>query len=270
MADSTKDRDFALDANQSLSKALGIIETLGASQGDMGVRELGRSLGVAPSIVHRLLATLRNHGFVEQDPRTMRYRIGFGLFEAGQSYLAQRTLADSAFEELQQASRDYDMAAYLGVIHDDQFVYILSFPGRNITTNPQPGNRAHLHSTALGKSVLAAFSDEDLVPLIESLPMPRLTRATITEPARLAEDVRTARTEGWATCLAENIDDIFAIGVPVRDRRGDVIAAISLASQGEAQFSSVRDRARDELSRVSARISARLNGPAARSLQNAL
>lgn len=269
MADSTKDRDFALDANQSLSKALSVIETLSASQGDMGVRELGRSLGVAPSIVHRLLATLRNHNFVEQDPRTMRYRIGFGLFDAGQSYLAQRTLADSAFEELQQVSRDYDMAAYLGVIHDDQFVYILSFPGRTITANPQPGNRAHLHSTALGKAVLAGVSDADLGPLIESLPMPQLTRATITEPARLAEDVRIARTEGWATCLEENIDDIFAVGVPLRDQRGEVIAAISLASQGEASFSRVRDRAQDELTKISARISTRLNAPAARAVQTA-
>ncbi|MFC3227807.1 IclR family transcriptional regulator [Marinibaculum pumilum] len=266
----SRERDFGLDPNQSLSKALGIIQALGATGGDMGVRELGRELGMAPSIVHRLLTTLRNHGFVEQDLRTMRYRIGFGLFEAGQGYLAQRTLADSAFEELQQVSRDYEMAAYLGVIHDDQFVYILSIPGRNIATYTPPGKRAHLHSTALGKAALSCYSDEELAPLLDNLPMPRLTRATNTERARLAEEVRIARSEGWATCLEENIDDIFAIGVPVRDRRGEVIAAISLACHGAAEFTGVRHRALDDLGRVSARISARLGAVSAPALQGAV
>ncbi|MGX1100145.1 IclR family transcriptional regulator [Amorphus sp. MBR-141] len=256
-----KDRDFALDANQSLAKALSIIEALSASQTDIGVRELGRQLSVPPSVVHRLLATLRNHGFVEQDPRTMRYRIGFGLFEAGQSYMSQRTLADSAFEELQQVSRDYEMAAYLGVIHDDQIVYILSLPDRSVPVNPQPGKRAHLHSTALGKVALTYFSDTDLKSMLSELPLPRLTYATITDPERLADEVHQARDTGWATCLEENIEGIFAFGVPVRNQRGEVIAGISLASQGRALFSRARDRACEELTEISARITARLNTP---------
>ncbi len=248
-----------LDANQSLSKALMILKMLSSTQGDIGVRELGRRLAIPPSVVHRLLATLKNHDFVEQDPRTMRYRTGYGLYEAGQSYLVQRTLADAAFEELQKVAKNCNMAAYLGAMHDTEMVYFLSLPSPPIHVYPQPGRTAPLHSTSIGKIALARLENNELATFLQTLDMPRLTASTIVEPIRLYEEVVEVRENGYSTCLGENIEGIYAIGVPVLDSRGDIVAGISLASPGPEIFQDIRDSALEQLRRASAIITERLS-----------
>lgn len=254
-----------LDANQSLSKALQIIELLSSTEGDIGVRELGRRLSIPPSVVHRLLATLKNHDFVEQDLRTLRYRVGFSLYEAGQSYLVQRSLADAAFDELSRVAKSINMSAYLGAMHDTEMVYFLSLPSAPIHVFPQPGRTAPLHTTSIGKIALSRLADAELAVLLDTLDMPRLTDKTIVEPERLYMEVVESRENGYATCLGENIDGIYAIGVPVFDSRGDTVAGVSLAAPGPDMFEDLRGEALELLRNVSAIITQRLSRPIQRS-----
>lgn len=233
------------------------------------MRELGRRLSIPPSVVHRLLATLKNHDFVEQDPRTMRYRIGFSLYEAGQSYLVQRSLADAAFDELNRVAKSVNMSAYLGAMHDTEMVYFLSLPSAPIHVFPQPGRTAPLHSTSIGKIALSRLADADLAVLLDRLAMPRLTDRTIVEPERLYMEVIESRENGYATCLGENIEGIYAIGVPVFDTRGETIAGISLAAPGPDVFETVRAEALQQLHNVSAIITQRLGRPIKRATEAA-
>ncbi|TPW32237.1 IclR family transcriptional regulator [Martelella alba] len=250
-----------LDANQSLSKALQIIKMLSATEGDIGVRELGRRLSIPPSVVHRLLATLKNHDFVEQDPRTMRYRVGFGLYGAGQSYLMQRTLADAALEELQQLSMKFQMSAYLGVLHDTEIVYFLSLPGAPMSVNPQPGRTVPIHTTALGKVILAGMDSDELEACVRRLDFRRHTDKTVTDIGHFLKEVETCRIAGYATCLEENLDGIFAVGVPVHDERGDVVAAISLGNSDGPEFHRLLEPIIAELHKAAGRISEKLGRP---------
>src|SRR6266508_3405564 len=64
---------------QSVARALGILEELAGSTDELGVTELGRRLGVHKATASRLLATLAEHGLVERNPVSDRYRLGFGL-----------------------------------------------------------------------------------------------------------------------------------------------------------------------------------------------
>lgn len=249
------------DPNQSLSKALSIISTLHARQGDMGIREISRALSMPPAVVHRMMATLRNHRFVEQDPRTSRYRVGLKLFEVGQSYLTQYTLSDIAFAELTDAARTHGLSGYLGVMNEEAVVYLLSVPALASVYYAPPGLRAYLHSTALGKIALSSISGDALDALLVDLPMPRLTGTTITTAERLREEVNTVRETGIATCFGENIADVFAIGVPIRDAQGEIIAAMSLASFDPAHFQRTREAISEHLLAGAARIEEQLARP---------
>ncbi len=50
-----------------------------ARRGSSGVTEVANEIGIHKSTAHRLLATLRDRGLVEQDAATEKYQLGFGL-----------------------------------------------------------------------------------------------------------------------------------------------------------------------------------------------
>jgi len=78
---------------QSVGRAVSILELLADSQGEMGVTELGRRLGVHKATASRLVATLADHGLVERNPVTDKYRLGFGLIHLAGSAMAGMDLA---------------------------------------------------------------------------------------------------------------------------------------------------------------------------------
>ena len=91
--------------NQSLARGLLILKTIADSQGEVGVRELGRLLDIDKSIVSRLLITLAEHGFIEQNPVTRRYSIGTIAFEIGQRNPQFSHLQTTAYDDLQRLSK---------------------------------------------------------------------------------------------------------------------------------------------------------------------
>src|SRR5207237_1312456 len=72
---------------QSLDRALEILRLLG-SEPEMRVTDLARRLEVHKSTVFRLLSTLQEHGLVDQNPTTERYRLGYGLVRPAGPVLA--------------------------------------------------------------------------------------------------------------------------------------------------------------------------------------
>src|SRR2546428_13577610 len=69
---------MVLDGNavRSVDRAAALLLALGDSQGEAGVTELARRLGLHKSTASRLLATLERRGLVEQDDEPGKYRLG--------------------------------------------------------------------------------------------------------------------------------------------------------------------------------------------------
>lgn len=229
MKERRPDNRYRNNPNQSLSKGLAVLGLLESVEGEIGVREIARQLELSTTAAHRLIATLKSHGFVEQNPYNLRYRIGHRSFQIGQSYLAQQTLQQAAFERLHSTALRWGICAYLGVMRGNSVVYLLSLLNGPISVNTQPGSSTYLHSTALGKAMLSGMDAAEQETIVGELAMPQLTPSTIVDPALLLREVREVSSRGYAVCDTENIPDVFAIGAPVRDYTGQTVAAISFA-----------------------------------------
>src|SRR3989442_5525794 len=81
---------------QSVARAVGVLQALAESEGELGVTELGRRLGVHKATASRLVATLAEHRLVERNPMTDKYRLGFGLIHLAGSAMAGMDLAREA------------------------------------------------------------------------------------------------------------------------------------------------------------------------------
>ncbi|MDC7985551.1 IclR family transcriptional regulator [Rhodoplanes sp. TEM] len=214
--------------SQSAARAIAVLNLIGRTPEDLGVREIARRLALPSSVVQRLINTLAEHGFLEQSPNDQKYRIGFSAFQVGQRYLARNGLQEASLPVLRELAERDQVNAFLGVLRDRRVVYLAAIQSSGpITINSVPGSTAHLHSTAFGKALLAETSDEEVARLLGEEPYVALTANTRTTLAALRPDLAEVRRRGYAVCDEENLVDVYSVGAVVRDAGGRAVAAIS-------------------------------------------
>jgi DNA-binding IclR family transcriptional regulator len=213
---------------RSVTRALRSLELIGEA-GELGVTELGRRLGVHKATASRLAATLADHGFVERDPVTERYRLGFALVALAGSAMSNLDLVRTArplLEDLAERTRE---TVNLGVLAGDAVVYLDQVTGsRSVVAVNWVGRRTPLHDTSNGKVLLAFATEADAERVLAS-PFERATAHTVTDPNELREQLELVRERGWAQTLEELEDGLNAVAAPVRGADGAVVAALSVS-----------------------------------------
>ena len=214
-------------AVQSIERALLILETLGHYPRGIGVTELGHSVGLHKSTVHRLLNSLGVYGYVEQDKDTERYRLGMKILSLGLEMLNNldfRTEALPYMKELVEISRETVQLAVLD--HGQVVVVERDHSPETITVNL--GLRADAHCTAEGKVILAYLPQQESMGILSKRPMRRYTQHTFTEISELLAHLDKVRTQGYAVNAEESAEGLRAVAAPVFDHTGKVIAALSI------------------------------------------
>ena len=221
------EKDKASAENQSVARALAILNLLANRPEPMGVREIARQLRVAPSIAQRLIKTLANAGFLEQTGTTLRYMIGYKAFYVGNAFIGQNSLHSAVIPEL-YALAEQQISGFLGVLRDRSIVYLATVQSTGpVAINHRPGAQTYLHSTAMGKALLAKMPDHEVRTLLTQRPLPRLTARTKISVPQLMIELEDVRRLGYATSDEENRQGFYSVGAVVRDASGSTIAVIS-------------------------------------------
>jgi IclR family transcriptional regulator, KDG regulon repressor len=197
----------------------------------LGPSELGRRLGLGKSTVHRLLTTLTAEGLLEQDPRTGGYRLGIVMFELGEAVRVHMDLHAAAGPVLGMLREETRETAQVGVLDRGEVVYVDRLESSHtLRLFTETGRRVPAHCSSSGKVLLAFLPEQARADLLDSRPLPALTPDTITDPAVLSAELRKVRARGWAEAVNEREIGVASIAAPVRDHRGDVVAAISIGA----------------------------------------
>jgi DNA-binding IclR family transcriptional regulator len=215
------------NGNQSVARALAILSLLASRSEPLGVREIARQLKLAPSIAQRLIKTLARDGFLEQTGTTLRYAIGYKAFQVGNTFVAQTNLHSAVLPEL-YALADEQINAFLGVMRDASIVYLATVQSSGpVAINHRPGAQTHLHSTAMGKALLAEMPEHEVRGLLTRSPLPRLTPKTKIGVTQLLAELETIRQQGYSVSEEENRLGFFSTGAVIRDASGAAVAVIS-------------------------------------------
>jgi DNA-binding IclR family transcriptional regulator len=214
---------------QSVARAAGILELLAQESGELGVTELGRRLGVHKATASRLLSTLAEHGLVERHPATDKYRLGFGLIHLAGVAMAGLDLVQQARPILEELAEKTSETVNLAVLDGDQVMHVDQIAGRrSIVSVSWVGRRTPVNCTSNGK-VLLAFAPEGERERLLKRKLERMTRNSITDPAKLRNHLQEVRAKGYAQTIEELEEGLNAVAAPVRTGNGDVIAAVSVA-----------------------------------------
>ena len=212
---------------QSLDRALEILKLLGGEP-EMRVTDLARRLEVHKSTVFRLLATLQEHGLVEQNPSTERYRLGYGLVRLAGSVVAELDLARASRPVLEELASRTGETVNLAILQGEQVVNIEQIAAPNLVVNVNwVGKQTPLHATSNGKVLLAHLDPQERGRLLGSLP--RLTPRTITDSRVLEKQLSRVVEDGYAFTLEELELGLNAVAAPVFAPDGRVLAAVSVA-----------------------------------------
>ncbi|MBJ3776636.1 IclR family transcriptional regulator [Acuticoccus mangrovi] len=250
--------------NQSVARALSILDLLADSPEPLGVREIARRLGLPPSNVQRLIKTLTRAGYLEQADATLRYAIGYRAFQVGNAFVGQTSLVSAVMPEL-YALADEHITGFLGVMRDRSVVYLATVQSEGpVAINHRPGHQTHLHSTAMGKALLAEMSDEAVISLLGSDPLPRITQSTRIELPQLLADLAEYRKLGYSYSDEENRQGFFSAGAVVRDATGGVVAVLSGAVPAVDLAADARARIGMRVHDAAQRASRKLGAPTPR------
>ena len=245
---------------QTIERAFHLLEVLAAGGGEMSISQLADESGLPMPTIHRLLRTLVAQGYVRQQP-SRRYALGPRLIWLGES--AERLLAAWALPHLEKLVAELDETVNVAMLDGDRAVYVAQVPGtRPMRTFTEVGRRVHLHSTGVGKALLAALPDEQMIDLVGRIPLPANTEHTIVDRDVLLADLRAARVDGFSVDDGEQ--DIGVRCVAVAMPADTVRAAISVSAPSVRLTDDMRERAARLLRRSADELGRELisrNGP---------
>lgn len=215
---------------QSVDRALALLEALAAAPTSLGVTELARQVGLPQGTTHRLLLSLLERGYVRRD-RHRRYAVG----------LAAMALGNSAYREFETSSTRYlaelvalsGETANLAVLDGTHMRYVAQSPSpHSLRIFAEVGRRVPLHSTAVGKAVLAAMAPAAAERLVPLLPLAPTSPHTITTREALLAELRRVREAGFAFDEQEQEEGVRCVGVALPEV-GGLWSAVSVSGPTE-------------------------------------
>jgi IclR family acetate operon transcriptional repressor len=216
--------------NQSLTRALTLLERLSETPGGMSLTDLSYQLGMPTATVHRLLNTFEELDFVEQDAEQGLWFVGLKAFTVGNAFLGRRDFVASARPHMHDLVEQCGETANLGVIEDGEVVFISQVESREVMRMiARLGSRSPIHASGVGKALLAYLPEQQVARILKQRGLARFTERSIDSPARLREELEKVRRLGYALDDEEHAIGLRCVASAIFDQNGQPLAAISLS-----------------------------------------
>ena len=218
------------DARSSsvLLNGLRVLESFSIAEPVLGVTEIARKVDLHKSSVSRILATLEKAGYVERDEGTGRFRLGLGLIALTGPLLANLDVRRLAHPELDQLTRRTGETSALTMWNGNEAVVVdqVSSP-KQVKHTAAVGTRYDTYQSSSVQVFLAEMPAAEVRRLFDR----RLLVGPVDDAVdALLDELREARTRGYA--LNDGLTSIEEVGIaaPVHDHRGELVAAIMLSA----------------------------------------
>jgi DNA-binding IclR family transcriptional regulator len=218
------------DRTGTVGKALGVLTLLGEYPRGATAGQIAEAAGYPFSTAYRLLNTLVDAGFATYDPQEKRYGLGLRIYQLGQKVAHQRGFEGAAVPVLQQLTDLTGESSILAVLDGDRFLTVHKVDGPQFRITTDPGDRGPLHTSSLGKALLAFADPATREHLLETVDLTPRTEHSVTDRDELRHQIEQVHRQGWAGQSEENDIGMAAVAVPVLSPSNRLIAAVSLAA----------------------------------------
>jgi len=226
---------------QALDRGLVILEAL-AQMHSATLGDLALHVDMPPSTVHRILATLQNHGFTDFDTGLQEWAIGIGAFRVGNTYLVRTNLIEAAQQSMRDLMEQTGETANLGIAEDGHIVFVSQVETHNpIRAFFRAGTRSQMHASGIGKAMLANMPDKQVASIISKSGQTEFTSHTLTSADALIADLKVAGRRGWAIDNEERYLGMRCIAAAIYYAQGNAVAGLSVSGPA-ARFTDAMTR----------------------------
>jgi len=217
-------------SSQVLDRVVKILECFTPDRTDMRLVEIAEATGLHKSTLYRLLEAMRAHRLIGFDAQSGRYHPGLKLFEIGSLAAGRFALERHAHPTLEHLANVSGETAHLCVLDGSDVVYIAKVECTRTLRIPSAiGQRNPAYCTGVGKAILAFLTPPQLAAYLAGTTFKPFTRKTLTTAGELKANLRQIALRGYAVDDQEREEGVRCVAAPVRDRAGEVVAAISIA-----------------------------------------
>ncbi|HEY2928782.1 IclR family transcriptional regulator domain-containing protein [Piscinibacter sp.] len=216
------------DLIAGLEKGLSVIAAFDQERPRLTMSEVAALCGLTRAAARRYLITLEHLGFVSSERKM--YSLTPKVLRLGQSYMHSARLPRIVQPELHKLAFALKEASAASVLDGADVICIAATSaGRMVSATLQPGTRVPAYCTANGRVLLAALPQDAIDGWIARQTLTALTPNTITHGERLRIEVARTRAQGYAAVDQELELGLRTIAVPLRNYRGDVLAAMNVS-----------------------------------------
>ena len=228
----------------SLDKGLDILCCFDFEKKTQSAQSISERLNIPLSTTYRYLMTMEKRGFLARDPGTKAFKIGFMLFKMGNIVASQMKLVDIVFPHMKSLSALSGETVLLTVISGWEVICIEKVEtNRLIKLSLERGSSLPLHAGASSKILLAYQEDSFIDSMFKKTPLTKFTDNSITDPIRLKKELKAIVKQGFSFSDQEVDLGARAIGAPVFDHKGKVVAGLTVAGPRER----INDRGKGRL-----------------------
>ena len=211
---------------QSVDRAATILEIL-ARDGEAGVTEVARELGVHKSTASRLLAALDRRELVTQDTARGKFRLGPGIVRLAGAASRRLDVVQESRPVCRALAQEVGETVNLAILSGRDALYLDQVAGpAALSPHNWAGQRIPLHATSDGKVLLAYLPEAALAECLTP-PLARFTDRTVTAADDFRRLLAEVRRQDYATAVEELEAGLTAVAAPVRNAEGSVFASIS-------------------------------------------
>lgn len=214
----------------SLARGLAVIQAFSRRRRRMTIAQVSLRTGFARAVVRRCLYTLVKLGFADVEEGRYFYLCP-RILSLGYSYISSVPLIAMARPILEQISRHSRESCWIGMLEGDEVICVAHANAtRLMSVDVRVGSRVPAFCTALGQILVANLPEEERESQIASTDFVRYTKYTIGSTGKFRQALSQVQRNGYAVVNQQLELGVWALGVPIRDRSGGLIAALGIAA----------------------------------------
>ncbi|MGK0398092.1 MAG: IclR family acetate operon transcriptional repressor [Gammaproteobacteria bacterium] len=216
--------------NQSLVRAMTLLERLPLAPTGMNLTDLSQQLGMPSATTYRLLSTFEEMGYVEHDSTLGLWFIGLKTFSVGNAFLNRRDFIASSRPYMRRLVQQCGETVTLGVIDDGEAVYVGQVQSSEMMrVIVKLGSRTPIHASGIGKTLLASMTEKGVSNILQRKGLARFTDHTIDNLTDLRKELTHIRKLGYALDDEERAIGLRCVAATIFDENGVALAALSLS-----------------------------------------
>ena len=211
----------------STALSLDIVEAVHASDGAT-LPEIAERFDRPKSTVHDHLQTLADTGYLVRDGREFRVSVRF--LNLGGRARASSQLFQVAEGEIRDLAAETGEHANLLVEENGRGIFLYKVKGsQSVRLDTYEGMEVALHTTAMGKAILAELPSEKRDAIVDEHGLDPVTEETVTDRETLEAELERIRERGYATDDEERVEGVRCVAAPITTEDG-VVGAVSVSA----------------------------------------